>query len=623
MLSRGNEDRADRTKLNMRFATRTFLSSFVPVALLLMVSFWAIRSSVIATVRNDLRASVRDNQVALAREQARDQLRDRKWLQSVAENPTLKPGLRLLYTERPGTVRDQPYKSVEEQARNKVLDLAYSTTQEEARNAIQNQLSEICDSLAFDFIMVSGVSGEPLAAVLRNGGGFAPINLLHQRPPEEGFFSADDRVYEVASVTIHEDDAKVATLTVGGTFDISRFGVPAVLLHKGSVIEARAPDLTPTQIEKALAACRPDRECEPQIGNQSYLSLPLGLARTAGDDSYILRSLQNVDAASAPLQAVLRKLFLVAGLAALAAMLGISALSSRSIARPLADVAAHLRRSAVTGDLPEFPESQSRVYEIRDLTQGFNHAAKAVREARDRLTLAYVQFVGSLAQALDARDAYTAGHSRRVSEYSHAIAKAMGVPEQHLETIRIGALLHDLGKIGISDLVLQKPGRLTPEENQLIRQHPVIGRRILENVQGLEDYLDIVELHHENLDGTGYPHGLKGEETPLEARIVKVADAYDAITSDRPYRRGKSHADAIAILQRACGSEVDPAVVEAFEGLGDKLKQQMAQVGDQSLHSLSLVVENEAGNFVPKGTETPEAASGLIGMRQAAPPQKR
>jgi putative nucleotidyltransferase with HDIG domain len=603
----------------MRFAKRIFLSSFVPFALLLTISFWAIRSSVIATVRDDLRASVRDNQVALAREQVRDQLRDRKWLQSVAENPTLKSGLELLSTERPGTLRDQSHKSVEEQARNAVLDLAYNTTQEEARNTIQNQLSEICDSLAFDFIMVSGLNGEPFAAVMRDRRGFTPLDLLRQHPPEEGFFSAGDRIYEVTSVVIHEADAKVATLTVGGAFDISRFGVPAVLLHKGSVVEARTRDITSAQIEKALAACGVGRECEPRIGNQAYLSLPLGLAGAEGDDSYVLRSLQNVDAASAPLQAVLRKLFLVAGLAALAAMLGISALSARSIARPLGDVAAQLRRSAVTGDLPEFPESQSGVYEILDLTQGFNYASKAVREARERLTLAYVQFVGSLAQALDARDAYTAGHSRRVSEYSCAIAKALRVPEEDLETIRVGALLHDLGKIGISDLVLQKPGRLTPEENGLIQQHPVIGKRILENVQGLEAYLDIVELHHENLDGSGYPHGLRGEETPLEARIVKVADAYDAITSDRPYRRGKNHAEAIAILRKACGAEVDPAVVEALAGLGDQLKQPMAVAGDQSLHSLSRVVEDDARKSLPAAPagETLREANDLMRARES------
>lgn len=585
----------------MRFATRTFLTSFVPFAVLLAVSFWAIRMSVIATVRDGLRASVRDNQVALAREQARNRARDRKWLQGVAESSTLKAGLQLLYTERAGAAGDNSHKSVEEQARSAVLDLTYSTSQDQARNTVQDQLSEICDSLGFDFMMVSGVHGEPLAAVVRNSGGFTPIKFLRLQPPEQGFFSAENRLYEVTAVPVQEAGTQVATLMVGALFDISRFGVPAVLLHNGSVIATQMRDLAPGQIEKALAACGSGRECEPRIQDQTYLSMPLGLTAAAGEDRYILRSLQNVDAASAPLQAVLRKLFLVAGLAALAAMFGISALSSRAIARPLADVAAHLRRSAMTGDLPEFPESQGGVHEIRDLTRGFNYAAKAVREGRERLTLAYVQFVGSLAQALDARDAYTAGHSRRVSEYSCAIAKALRISGQELETIRTGALLHDLGKIGISDLVLQKPGRLTPEENALIQQHPVIGKRILENVQGLESYLDIVELHHENLDGSGYPHGLKGEKTPLHARIVKVADAYDAITSDRPYRRGKSHADAIAILRKACGTEMDPAVVEAFAALGDQQKQQIVLAGDQSLHSLSQAVASPELQAVREG----------------------
>jgi len=111
----------------------------------------------------------------------------------------------------------------------------------------------------------------------------------------------------------------------------------------------------------------------------------------------------------------------------------------------------------------------------------------------------------------------------------------------------------------------------------------------------LEAYLDIIELHHENLDGTGYPHGLKGEETPLHARIVKVADAYDAMTSDRPYRRGKSHAEAIAILKSVCGSEMDPLVVEVFAQLGDQRKQSMALAGDQSLQSLSQALASPAG----------------------------
>jgi putative nucleotidyltransferase with HDIG domain len=560
----------------MRFATRTFVTSCAPFAVLLAVSFLVVRSTVMTTVRDGLRASVRENQVALAREQARNETRDRRLLQGVAENPTLKAGLQLLATER--NARDQ------------------------ARNTVQDQLSEICDSLNFDFIMVSGVEGDPLVAVVRDAGGFTPVNAIRLRPPEQGFFSADDRLYEVSSVPIHEADAQVATLTVGSRFDIARFGVPTVLMHKGAVVVAQMRDLAPAQIEKALGTCARAADCEVHIQDQTYLSLPLGLTAAGGEDGYVLRSLQNVDAASAPLRAVLQKVFLVAGLAALGAMLGISAISSRSIAGPLARVAAHLRRSAATGELPEFSNSHGGVQEIQDLTQGFNHAAKAIREGRDRLTSAYVQFVGSLAQALDARDAYTAGHSRRVSEYSCAIAKGLNLPEADLEAIRIGALLHDLGKIGISDLVLQKPGRLTAEEDQLIRQHPVIGKRILENVQGLEGYLDVVELHHENWDGTGYPRGLKGEDIPLCARIVKVADAYDAMTSDRPYRRGMTHAEALAILKSAAGSQMDVCVVEAFALLGDQRKQQAVLDENRSLHSLSLAVQTKT---TAPGTATP------------------
>jgi HD-GYP domain-containing protein (c-di-GMP phosphodiesterase class II) len=280
----------------------------------------------------------------------------------------------------------------------------------------------------------------------------------------------------------------------------------------------------------------------------------------------------------------------LAGLIALAAALSISIVASRSIARPLAKMASKLRKSSLTGDLPEFDEVASGPHEILDLARGFNQAARAVREGRERLTRAYVEFVGSLAEALDARDSYTAGHSRRVSEYACTIATTMGLREEEVETIRIGALLHDLGKIGISDLVLQKPGRLTPEEEQVIRRHPMIGRRILENVHGFEPYLPIIELHHENWDGTGYPNGLRGEATPLHARIVKVADAYDAMTSDRPYRRGMRYAEAIAILRKVSGSETDSSVVEAFVHSSANKEGESATT-EASLAHLALAVQ--------------------------------
>ena len=566
----------------MRFATRAFLSSFLPVAALLAVSFWAIRTEVIHTVRDGLRASVRDNQLALTREQDRTEARNQILLHGVAENPSLKAGLQLLATEH--GARDQ------------------------ARATVQDQLSEIGASLQFDFIMISNAAPTPLAAVVRDAGGFAPVDLENARPPLQGFFSADDRLYDVTSVPIHEADTQVATLTVGSRFDIARYGVSAVLLHHGTVVAAQTRDIALARVEKALSSCAPAAECEVSIQDQMFLSLPLGLQAAAGNDGYSLRTLQNIDAASAPLQAALRTLFFVSGLVALAAMLGISALSTRAITRPLADVVRRLRASAAAGELPEFPEDFGGVREIHDLAHGFNHAARAVREGRERLTDAYVQFVGSLAQALDARDAYTAGHSRRVSEYSCAIARAMNLPEAALETVRVGALLHDVGKIGISDLVLQKPGRLSPEEEELIRQHPVIGKKILANVEGLEPYLGIVELHHENWNGTGYPRGLKEEEIPLEARIVKVADAYDAMTSDRPYRRGMDHVQALAILEGAAGVEMDVSVVRAFIMLGDLRKQPAVGNEAASLSNLSAAVRVAAGS----ANQPPAAAPELV-----------
>jgi putative two-component system response regulator len=148
----------------------------------------------------------------------------------------------------------------------------------------------------------------------------------------------------------------------------------------------------------------------------------------------------------------------------------------------------------------------------------------------------HLQFVETMAQALDARDPYTAGHSLRVADYSYSIAVGMGLSEAEARTIYIAAQLHDIGKIGIPDAVLQKRSRLTAEEFALIKLHPQIGRRILERVSSFDRYLNVVELHHENTDGTGYPYGLRGLQIPLDARIVRVADAFDAMTSNRSYR---------------------------------------------------------------------------------------
>ena len=195
-----------------------------------------------------------------------------------------------------------------------------------------------------------------------------------------------------------------------------------------------------------------------------------------------------------PMQSILRGVFLFTGLRPLAGAVLVSVLSSRSIVKPIMGVVAHLRESAQTGELPEFRGQElhgsgERIHEIRDLTLSFNRASAAIREAHVGLQRANVEFIETLASALDARDPYTAGHSRRVSEYACAIGGAMGLSRPELSEIRIGALLHDIGKLGISDSILLKPGKLTPEENALIQEHPTIGRRILEGVNAFQPYL--------------------------------------------------------------------------------------------------------------------------------------
>jgi HD-GYP domain-containing protein (c-di-GMP phosphodiesterase class II) len=172
-----------------------------------------------------------------------------------------------------------------------------------------------------------------------------------------------------------------------------------------------------------------------------------------------------------------------------------------------------------------------------------------------------------VAGAVDAKDPYTQGHSQRVSEFSVAIAEELGLPQEQIYHIRIGGILHDVGKIGVPDAILKKPDRLTEEEMDEMRQHPTKGYEIMQQEELrwlLRDELPALLEHHERLDGRGYPNGLKGEQIHEIGRIVAVADVFDALTSDRPYRAGMSIDDAFAILRRGAGTELDSACVEAL-----------------------------------------------------------
>ncbi|HEY3742526.1 MAG TPA: HD-GYP domain-containing protein [Bryobacteraceae bacterium] len=524
----------------MRFRTRTFLLSFVPFALLLSASFWAIQDMVQATVRDGVRVSLRENHQSAAKLHARNELQNSRFLKIVGENAVLKAGLQLANA---------------------------NPSSADARLTVEDQVTELCAEMGFDLLLVSDAEGRAIAGVTRSN-----TVLVRMEPKQlpstalSGLATVSGRVYQIASVPIDQSYENLGNLTIGELFDLSEFTTPALLLRDGRVIQSNLKGVSYDEIGAAMGHCNRLEECEVRLRGEIYVSV--AMQSISLGNGYVLRTLQSLDAASGPVRFVLRRVFVVAAAAALLLALICGILSAKSIVGPISAIVEKLRDSAATGIPAEFHEAPASVSEIQELMESFNRAAGAVKDGRAQLESAYVQFIGSLAHALDARDQYTAGHSSRVSEISCAIARALCVEADVLEQIRTGALLHDIGKIGISDVVLQKPGKLTVEEFDIIKQHPTIGRHILEGVNGFEPYLDSVELHHENWDGTGYPHGLAGEAVPLAARIIHVADAYDAMTSDRPYRRGMTHGRAMSILAECSGTQFDPTLVDVFQKIG-------------------------------------------------------
>jgi putative two-component system response regulator len=226
------------------------------------------------------------------------------------------------------------------------------------------------------------------------------------------------------------------------------------------------------------------------------------------------------------------------------------------------------------------PEAQQLLAYARDL----NQSLEQVRRVYNELERSYLQTIEALAAALDARDSATEGHCQRVTGCTLIIGEYMGIQGAEMTALHYGAALHDIGKIGIPDAILRKPGRLTEEEWALMRQHPELGERIISGIQFLRTAIPVVLHHHERWDGAGYPVGLKGEDIPVGARIFMVSDAFDAMISNRPYRRGMSHEQALREIRHVSGKQFDPAVVEAFEAVFQRITlapfiQQSADAG--------------------------------------------
>jgi putative nucleotidyltransferase with HDIG domain len=260
---------------------------------------------------------------------------------------------------------------------------------------------------------------------------------------------------------------------------------------------------------------------------------------------------------------------------AIALSIGVGIIAARRITNPL-EILTESSHAIARGDFTQRVQLKSRT-EIGELAETFNfmsgeieHFVLDLKRAAAENRELFMNSIQMLAGAVDEKDPYTRGHSDRVTKYSVLIAKELGTPEDFQEIVRVSAQLHDVGKIGIEDRILKKPGALTAEEFEIMKTHTTKGANILRSVAQLKEMIPGIELHHESLDGRGYPHALKGDEIPLLPRIIAVADTFDALTTNRPYQQAHDCEDALRIIHSISGKRLDSKAVAALQAIYER-----------------------------------------------------
>jgi len=310
---------------------------------------------------------------------------------------------------------------------------------------------------------------------------------------------------------------------------------------------------------------------------------------------------------------------------AIALSVGISIFAAKRITNPL-EILTRSSRAIARGDFSQRVQLNSRT-EIGELAATFNVMSAELeqfvldlkRAANENREL----FMGSiqmLAGAVDEKDPYTRGHSDRVTRYSVMIAQEMNIYKDFIEVVRISAQLHDVGKIGIEDRILKKPGALTPEEFEIMKTHTTKGANILRPVAQLKDMIPGIELHHESLDGRGYPHGLKDEEIPLLPRIIAVADTFDALTTTRPYQRAHDPKEALRIIHSLSGKRLDPTAVAALTTIYERGEIQLPRPIEIQAPAAAVTTAAAASAAAPVSAVAPTNSSGGLGSDPATHP---
>jgi len=320
---------------------------------------------------------------------------------------------------------------------------------------------------------------------------------------------------------------------------------------------------TGAQVQSALAPFTLDRDgrSTPMLG--SYATVELDQNTLLG-----VIAIQDEAAALVSVSEMRTQTLFISLLAAVLALL-IGFYFAEKLTRPVRELAAGAQRIAA-GDFSQRVKVLGRT-ELGELGASFNQMTDRIesfvgdlqRSAEENREL-FLGTVKALAAAIDGKDPYTRGHSERVSRFSVAVAQGLDLPEDEIEQIRISALLHDIGKIGIDDRVLKKPAALTDEEFEIMKTHPQKGYKIMSQIPAMRDFLPGMYMHHEMINGEGYPQRLKDDEIPMQARIVSVADTFDAMTTERPYQRAMDLESALTRLKSFVGTRYDPRVVAAF-----------------------------------------------------------
>jgi putative nucleotidyltransferase with HDIG domain len=527
-------------------AAKTVAVTFITVAVILSIVFIVL----VVDARDRMRAAETDKLdissrvfTAFETRRAKDQLATTATL---AETPTLKAAFDTYHTEaRLGTTSDRRL---------------------EAQQTVTRELEKLAAVTSASVLAILDTEGRVFASA---GGARQqwPVNekvMLSAR--ESSSFHAVAVVaagaFRASGAPLRLDDRDVGTLVLGTSLDsayaeiladLSRAGIVITVNHE--VVAATVPD----NVTRDLVANEGELRETTQLNGEEYA------VRTLLSSGPVrIYSLTSIDAAAREATGeALEALGTVAMGGFVLAAVG-SLWLARALTDPIKRVAGDIATMTAARDFGRTLEVAGTSRELDALATAFNELMGGLMTAEAETQSAYLGAIRALAAALDARDPYTAGHSERVSALAVLIARQLSLSEAEVDVIRLGALLHDIGKIGVADHILRKPGALSADEFEQIRRHPGLGARILRKVPFLEPHLAIVELHHERPDGKGYPFGLLGDNIPLDARIVHVADAFDAMTSARAYRPARAAAVALVELQRYSGSQFDSASVDAL-----------------------------------------------------------